>query len=158
MLFFSTPSSIDGSTLLNTSICQELLKLYILVCCDPVLISLISLDLSAHVHLSNHSLSLQTSFPSVFQAFSRISLQLVSFNSLIFMHFILWNLSFWDFCKIWGFSKSKRFLCNFWDGFWRFTLKNFMHCFPCALYLYFHAFSYVLYILNYLCVGRIGLG
>ena len=79
----------DSSTPLDTSICRELLKLYILVCCDPVLISLISLDLSTHVHLSNHSLSLQTSFPSVFQAFSRISLQLVSFNSLIFMHFIL---------------------------------------------------------------------
>ena len=79
-------------------------------------------DLSAPVHLPNHSLSLQTSFPSVFQAFSRISLHLVSFDSLIFMHFILWNLSFWDSCKILGFSKSKRFLCNFWDGFWRFTL------------------------------------
>ena len=85
------------------------------------------------VHLPNHSLSLQTSFPSVFQAFSRFSLHLVSFDSLIFMHFILWNLSFWDFCKIWGFSKSKRFLSNFWDEFWRFTLKNFMHCIPCAL-------------------------
>ena len=118
---------------LNTSICWELLKLYILGCRDPVLISLISLDLSTLVHLPNHSLSLQNSFPSVFQAFSRISLHLVSFDSLIFMHFILWNLSFWNFCKVWGFSKSKRFLWNFWDGFWRSTLKNFMHCIPCAL-------------------------
>ena len=91
------------------------------------------LDFSEPVHLPNHSLSLQTSFPSIFQAFSRISLHLVSFDSLIFMHFILWNLSFWDFCKIWGFSKSKRFLWNVWDGFWRFTLKNFMHCILCAL-------------------------
>ena len=132
-LFFSTPSSTDGSTPLGTSICQELLKLYILVCRNPILISSISLDLSTPVHLPNHSLSLQTSFPSVFQAFSRISLHLVSFDSLIFMHFILWNLSFWDFYKILGFSISKRFLCNFWDGFWRFTLKIFMHCIPCAL-------------------------
>ena len=130
---FSTPSSTDVLTPLDTFICWELPKLYILGCRDPVLISSISLDLSALVHLLNLSLSLQTSFPSVFQAFSRISLHLVSFNSLIFMHFILWNLSFWDSCKIWGFLKSKRFLCNFWDGFWRFTLKNFMHCIPCAL-------------------------
>ena len=90
------------------------------------------LDLSAPVHLPNHSLSLQTSFPSVLQAFSSF-LHLVSIDSLIFMHLILWNLIFWDFCKIWGSSKSKRFLCNFWDGFWRFTLKNFTHCIPCAL-------------------------
>ena len=69
-LFFLTPSSTDGSTPLDTSICRELLKLYILVCCDPILISSISLDLSSPVHLSNHSLSLQTYFPSVFQFFS----------------------------------------------------------------------------------------
>ena len=93
------------------------------------------LDLSRSVHTCSppKSLSLTPKLFSVFQAFSRISLHLVSFDSLIFMHFILWNLSFWNFCKVWGFSKSKRFLWNFWDGFWRFTLKNFMHCIPCAL-------------------------
>ena len=89
-----------------------------------ILISSISLDLSAPVHLPNHTLSLQTSFPSVFQAFSRISLHFVSFDSLFFMHFILWNLSFWDYCKIWGFSKSKRFCAIFGMGFEDSLLKT----------------------------------
>ena len=68
-------------------------------------------------------------FSSIFKDFS-------SFGKIRFSHFhafLSLKPKFWDFCKIWGFSKSKRFLCNFWDGFWRFTLKNFMHCIPCAL-------------------------
>ena len=51
--FFSTPSSTDGSTPLDTSICQELLRIYIYALCDLVLISSISLNLSAPIHLPN---------------------------------------------------------------------------------------------------------
>ena len=68
-LFFLTPSSTNGSTPLDISICRELLRIYILAFCDPILISSISVDLFALVHLPNHSLSLQTSFPSDFQGF-----------------------------------------------------------------------------------------
>ena len=57
-LFSPTPSSIDGSTPFDTSICWELLKLYILVCHDPILISTISLDLFAPIHLPNTFFSL----------------------------------------------------------------------------------------------------
>ena len=67
---------------------------------------------------------------------------------------MIFNLSFWDFWKFWGFSKSKRFLQNFLDGFWRFDLKNFIHCISWALQLYFHAFRYVLYMFSaYVLVG-----
>ena len=59
---------------------------------------------------------------------------------------MFWNLSFWDFGKIWGFFfKIKEVLCNFWDGFWIFNQK-------------LHAFSSVLYMLNCLCADRFGLG
>ena len=53
MLFFSTPSSTDGLTPLDTSICQELLRIYIYAHRNPVLISSSSLDRSAPVHLPN---------------------------------------------------------------------------------------------------------
>ena len=46
-LFFLTPSSTNGSTPLDISICRELLRIYILAFCDPILISSISVDLFA---------------------------------------------------------------------------------------------------------------
>ena len=52
-LFFSTPSSTDGLTPLDTSICRELLRIYIYAHRNPVLISSSSLDRSAPVHLPN---------------------------------------------------------------------------------------------------------
>ena len=118
-LFFSTPFLTDVSTPLDTSICRELLRIYIYALCDPVLISSISLDLSAPVHLLNHYLSLQTSFPSDFQAFSRFSLHLVCLFSLIYMHFMFWNLGFGVFWKILGFFKINELLLKFWDGFFK---------------------------------------
>ena len=57
-LCFSTPFSTDVSTPFDTSICQELLKIYILVFRNLVLISSISLDLSAPIHLPNTFFSL----------------------------------------------------------------------------------------------------
>ena len=57
---------------LNTCICQDLLRVYIYFLHDPFLISSISLDLFAPIHLPNtFSLSLQTSSFVIFQAFSR---------------------------------------------------------------------------------------
>ena len=53
MLFFLTPPSTDGLTPLDTSICRELLRIYIYALRDPVLVSSISLDLSAPIHLPN---------------------------------------------------------------------------------------------------------
>ena len=57
---------------LDTCICRDLLRVYIYFLRDPFLISSISLDLSAPIHLPNIlSLSLQTSSFVIFQAFSR---------------------------------------------------------------------------------------
>ena len=53
------------------------------------------------------------------------------------MHFMFWNLNLGVFENFWGFSKLMSYCWNFWDGFWRFNLKNFMHFIP------YHAFSYV---------------
>ena len=123
-LFFLTPSSTDVSTPLDTFICRELLRIYIYVLRDPVLISSISLNLSAPVHLPNTLSFTSNLFLKHFFEINLVFLHWVSFNSLIFMHFILWNLRFWDFCKIWSFSKSKRFFCNFWMGFEDSILKT----------------------------------
>ena len=103
---------------LDTSICRELLRIYIYAFRDPVLISSISLDLSAPVHLPNHSFSLQTSLPSDFQVFSRFSLHLVCLFSLILMHFHVLKPKFLGvFFKILRFFKINEWLLKFWDGF-----------------------------------------
>ena len=78
---------------------------------------LISLSIALSPHLPNHSLSLQTFFPSDFQAFSRFALHLVCLFSLIYMHFMFWNLGFRVFEKIWGFSKLMSYWWNFGMGF-----------------------------------------
>ena len=77
----------------------------------------ISLSIALSPLLPNHSLSLQTSFPSDFQAFSRFSLHLVCFLSLIYMHFMFWNLGFGVFENFWGFSKLMSYWWNFGMGF-----------------------------------------
>ena len=77
----------------------------------------ISLSMALSPHLPNHSLSLQTSFPSDFQAFSRFSLHLVCLFSLIYMHLMFWNLGFGVFEKFWGFSKLMSYWWNFGMGF-----------------------------------------
>ena len=90
---FSTPSSTDGSTPLDTSICRELLRIYIFVLCDLILISSISLDLSALVQsqtLSSHSNLVSQGFCKFFQDFLRWKASNLSF----FMHFKFWNLGF----------------------------------------------------------------
>ena len=77
----------------------------------------ISLSIALSPLLPNHSLSLQTSFLSDFQAFSRFSLHLVCFLSLIYMCFMFWNLGFRVFEKFWGFSKLMSNCWNFGMGF-----------------------------------------
>ena len=77
----------------------------------------ISLLIALSPLLSNHSLSLQTSFPSDFQACSRFSLHLLCFFSLFYMHFTFWNLGFGVFEKFWGFSKLMSYRWNFGMGF-----------------------------------------
>ena len=68
----SIPTSIASLIPLDTCNYRDLLSVYIFILRDPILISLIPLDLSAPVHLPNTlSLSLQTSSFVIFQAFSR---------------------------------------------------------------------------------------
>ena len=74
---------------------------------------LISLSIALSPHLPNHSLSLQTFFPSDFQAFSRFSLHLVCLFSLIYIHFMFWNLGFRVFEKFW----IDELLLKFWNEF-----------------------------------------
>ena len=54
---------------LDTFICRELLRIYIFFLCDPVLISSISLDLSAPVPLPNTISLTPNLFPSDFSNF-----------------------------------------------------------------------------------------
>ena len=76
---FSIPTSIDSSIPLNTYICRDLLRVYIYLLRDPILISSISLDLFAPVHLPN-TLSLTPNlFLCDFSSFFKILLLLVSF-------------------------------------------------------------------------------
>ena len=83
---FSTAASVDVDFLdtfldrwLDTSICQELLRIYIFFLPNPVLISSISLDLSALVHLPNTISLTPNLFPSVFFKLFQVCLHLVSF-------------------------------------------------------------------------------
>ena len=82
---FSTPGSMDVSTPLFVELYWTSIYRF---CAIRFLFLSISLLIALSPHLPNHSLSLQTSFLSDFQAFSRFSLPLVSFFSLIYMHFM----------------------------------------------------------------------
>ena len=115
------PSTPFCLTPLDSSICQDLLGSYLSANCDfPLLFLDLSLDRLAFSPPKTLSLPLQISFPSVLQAFSSFSLHLVSFFSLIYMHFMFWNLGFGVFKNFWVFFKIDEFLLKFWD---RFLLK-----------------------------------
>ena len=62
--------------------------------------------------------------PQGFFKFIQVFLHLVSFKSLIFMHFMLCNLSFWDFCKIWDFQNQRGFYEIFGMSFEDLILKT----------------------------------
>ena len=109
-LFFSTPSSTDGLTPLDTSISRELLRIYIKDKRNPNFIFSRSLSLDTSVFSPPKSLSLTPNhFSSDFQAFSRFF-----FN---FMHFHVLKPRFWGFWKILGFFKIDEFLLKFGMGF-----------------------------------------
>ena len=83
---FSTAVSVDVVFLdtfldrwLNTSICRELLRIYIFILRDPILISSISLDLSTPVHLPNTISLTPNLFLCDYSSFFKILLLLVSF-------------------------------------------------------------------------------
>ena len=119
-LFFLTSSSTDVLTPFDTSICRELLRLYIFVLREPVLISSICPHLFIFQTLS---LSLQTCSPVIFQAFSSFpSLGKLLF-SFIYMHFMFWNLGLGVFENFWGFSKLMSYCWNFEMGFAYMILK-----------------------------------
>ena len=84
----SIRTSIASSTPLDTYIYRALLRVYIYILRDPILISSISLDLSAHVHLSNslsltHSKPLPLGFFKLFQDSSSLGKLLISYSSCI---------------------------------------------------------------------------
>ena len=66
---------------------------------------------------SLNTLSHSKPLSKCFKAFSSLSLHLVSFFSLIYMHFMFWNLGFGVFEKFWDFSKLMSFCWNFGMGF-----------------------------------------
>ena len=113
---FSTPSSTDGLTPLDTSICRELLRIYIFVLRDSVLYSSISLDLSApaspKLYLS-HSKPLPQCFFQSFTSFPSLG-KLLIFHSLCISCFETYVLGF---LKILGFFKINECLLKFWDFF-----------------------------------------
>ena len=79
MTIFLIPTLIASSIPFDTCICRDLQRVYIYFLRDPFLISSISLDLSAHVHLPN-TLSLTPNlFLCDFSSFLKILLLLVSF-------------------------------------------------------------------------------
>ena len=101
----TTIFSISTSIPLNTCIYQDLLRVYIFSLRDLFLISSISLDLSAPVHLPN-TLSFTPSlfleiFSSLFQDFSSLS----KFLNSHYHAFHVLKLRFWVFEKFWSFSK-----------------------------------------------------
>ena len=117
MLFFSTPSSTDGSIPFDTSICRELLRIYIKDKRNSVLIFLdLSLDRSVFSPPKLLSLTLNL-LPKWFSSFFKFSLHLVCFFSLIYMHFHVLKSRFWVFWKILGFFKINEFLLKFGLGF-----------------------------------------
>ena len=87
MTISSIPTSIASSIHLDTCIYRALLRVYIFILHDPILISSISLDLSAPVHLPN-TISLTPNlflydFSSFFQDSSSLSKFLISHSSCI---------------------------------------------------------------------------
>ena len=112
MLFFSTPSSIDDLTPFDTSICQELLRIYIKDKHDSIL-TLLNLSLDSCVFSPPKLLSLTPNpLPKWFSSFFKFSLHLVCFFSLIYMHFHVLKPRFWGFWKILGFLKLMSFCWN----------------------------------------------
>ena len=102
---------------LDTCICRDLLRVYIYFLHDPFLISSISLNLSAPVHLPNTFSLTPNLFLCDFSSFFKILLLLEVSNLSFFMHFMFENLGFGIFWKFWDFSKLLSYFWNFEIGF-----------------------------------------
>ena len=106
---FSTVTSVDVvflDTFLDTSICRELLRIYIYALCNLVPISSISLDLSAPVHLPN-TFSFTT---NLFHKHSSRLIKFYSLGKLRFSHFHAFHSlkpKFLGFLQNLGFFKIK---------------------------------------------------
>ena len=85
----------------------------------------ISLSIASCFLFPNLSHSLQTSSSRFLQAFTRFFFfHLVSFKSLVFMHFHVSKLGFGVFENFWDFSKLMKFWWNFWVGICLCDLKT----------------------------------
>ena len=122
----------------HLSICWDLRDSIYRVCVISYLISSISLDCFVSFHLPNLSLTLKL-FPKC-SSVSRSILFCGKTLSHSFLHafHLLWP-NFWVCWKIWGFSKSKRFLQNFGMGFVYLILKHHALHHMCIITL-LHAF------------------
>ena len=79
--------------------------------------SSISLDCFKYFHLPNTSHSLQTSFPRVLRPWSMFFFTSKVLDPSFHHAFHILDLTFGIFKKFLDFSKSMKFLLNFWDGF-----------------------------------------
>ena len=103
-----TPFSIDVSTPLSIEIYWTSIYKFCVIRFSFLSISLDSFVFSPPKPLS-HSKLLPQGFFKLLQVF----LHLVSFESLIYMHFMFWDLGFRVFLKILGFSKLMSYWWNF---------------------------------------------
>ena len=133
LFFFFYTYSTDVSTLPRHLICRDLLrvlfKLLVQSACH------FSISFSIDLCFLSQTLS---SLPQIFSTrFLQASPSFSSLGKLLFScitWFMFLKPWFWDFFKkIWGFLKIDEILLKFWVSFWRFDLKNFMHCITFAL-------------------------
>ena len=131
-LFFSTPTRQIPRHLINTLSVEIYWRFYLSSSCDPSVIFSISLSIDL-CFLSYTISSLPQICSTRFLQASPSFLHVVSFYSLAFHAFMFLKPKFWDFFKNFGFFKIDEILLKFWVSFWRFDLKNFMHCITFAL-------------------------
>ena len=79
--------------------------------------SFLSISFDSFVFSPPKPLSHSKLLPQGFFKLLQVFLHLVSFKSLIYMHFMFWNLGFRVFEKFWGFSKLMSYWWNFGMGF-----------------------------------------
>ena len=116
--------------LLDSCICRPFLKLNTSSCRDWASI-FVQHDFRSHfpwslltvlcLFTSQTSLSHSKLHPQGFVSLDQVFLHLVRVLILLFHAF---DLTFWDFLKILGFSKLMKLLWNFWDGLCIFDLKT----------------------------------
>ena len=100
------------------------------------------------------SLSHLKPLPQDFFELNQVFPHLLSLQSLFFMHFMLFNLSFWVFQKFWDFQNQRDFCEIFGMGFEDLILKT---SFISSHEHYKNIFMH-LNVCNWLCAGKFGLG